>query len=222
MGELIATFRPERALELGCATGAVMQVLFDHGIHAEGLEISRSSYDRAFPEIRDQIHFGDLLTMTLPGDYDFIYGLDLFEHLNPNRLAQYLARLRAHARPGGWLFAVVPALGRDEVFGEVFPLYLPEWPADVDANRPFSALHCDDDGYPMHGHLIWAHTDWWVAQFAAAGFERRPDVERAVHTRYAHHLHDVAPARGSFYLFTAGPPDPATTAAVVERLGTAT
>jgi hypothetical protein len=218
LGDLISNFRPDRALELGCATGAVMRVLADHGIVAEGLEISRSSYERAFPEIRDRIHLGDLLTTTLPGDYDFIYGLDLFEHLNPNRLSQYLERLSSYARPGGWLYAIIPANGHDEVFGEVFPLYLPEWPADVAANRHFSALHCDDDGYPMHGHLIWAHTHWWVEQFERAGFVRQREVERAVHDRYAHHLHDVAPARGSFYLFTAGEPRLDAAASVLDAL----
>jgi hypothetical protein len=204
MADLIAQFRPDRALELGCATGGVMRLLLDHGIVAEGIEISRSSYEQAFPEIRDRIHFGDLLTMSLPGEYDLVYGLDIFEHLNPNKLGEYLARLRAHTREGGWLLANIPALGRDEVFGDRFPLYLPQWQADVDADRHFSALHCDDDGYPMHGHLIWAHTDWWVAQFAAAGFVRQPEIERALHARYRRHLDEVALARGSFYVFTAG------------------
>ena len=78
--------------------------------------------------------------------------------------------------PGGWLFVNIPAFGHDDVFGEVFPVYVAQWEHDIAADRPFRVLHCDDDGYPVNGHLIWAHTTWWVAQFEAAGFVRQPDV----------------------------------------------
>jgi hypothetical protein len=54
----------------------------------------------------------------------------------------------------------------------------------------------------MHGHLIWAHTDWWVAQFEAAGFTRQPDTERELHARFADHFR-MWPARSSFYVFRA-------------------
>ena len=138
--------------------------------------------------MRSRIHLGDLSGLTLPSDYDLVFGLDVFEHLNPNRLAQYLDILHARVVPGGRLFANIPAFGRDEVFGEVFPLYVTDWEHDVTANRPFHVLHCDDDGYPMNGHLIWAHTTWWVEQFQAAGFVREPEAEREIHERFASHF----------------------------------
>jgi hypothetical protein len=138
--------------------------------------------------------------LDLPTDYDLVFGLDVFEHLNPNRLAEYCRVLRARVHPGGWLFANIPAFGHDAVFGEVFPVYVAQWEHDIAANRPFRVLHCDDDGYPINGHLIWAHTDWWVAQFEAVGFVRQPDVERVLHERYADHLR-ATPARRSFYVF---------------------
>jgi hypothetical protein len=151
-----------------------------------------------------------LLGLELPSNYDLVFGLDIFEHLNPNRLDQYLRALHDCVVPGGWLFANIPAYGRDEVFGEVFPVYVAEWQDDIAANRPFRVLHCDDDGYPMHGHLIWAHTTWWIAQFEAAGFARQPTVEIVLHERYADHFL-AAPARRSFYVFraTATRPQPA-------------
>ena len=158
------------------------------------------AYDRAAPEVRARIHVGDLLDLELPSDYDLVFGLDVFEHLNPNRLAKYCDALRARVQTGGLLFANIPAFGHDDVFGEVFPIYVDQWPDDIAANRPFRVLHCDDDGYPMHGHLIWAHTNWWVEQFEAVGFARQPSVERELHERYADHFR-VAPARRSFYVF---------------------
>jgi SAM-dependent methyltransferase len=202
MGELLASLGPRRALELGCSTGGVLAALLEHGIDAEGVEISRMARDHAPPSVRGRIHLGDLLTLALPSDYDLVFGLDVFEHLNPNRLAQYLAALHGRVRPGGLLYANIPAFGYDEVFGEVFPVYVAEWRDDVAANRPFRLLHCDDNGYPMNGHLIWAHTTWWIAQFEAAGFAREETLETELRERYAYHF-DAAPARRSFYVFRA-------------------
>jgi SAM-dependent methyltransferase len=209
MGELLASLEPERALEIGCSSGTVLGVLVGHGVDAEGIEISRMAYDRADPAVRPRIHVGDLLELELPSDFDLVFGLDVFEHLNPNRLAEYCAAAFRRLRPGGHLFANIPAYGRDDVFGEVFPVYVDEWHDDIAKNRPFRVLHCDDAGYPMHGHLIWAHTDWWVAQFERAGFERRPEVERDLHARYADHFR-AAPARSSFYVFRSRPEGPRT------------
>jgi SAM-dependent methyltransferase len=202
MGELIASLEPRRALEIGCSSGAVMSVLARRGVHADGVEISRMAYDRAAPDARAHIHVGDLLDLELSSDYDLVFGLDVFEHLNPNRLARYCEALRARVQTGGLLFANIPAFGHDEVFGEVFPVYVGQWRDDIAANRPLRVLHCDDDGYPMNGHLIWAHTNWWVEQFGAVGFARQQSVERELHERYADHFR-VAPARRSFYVFRA-------------------
>jgi SAM-dependent methyltransferase len=202
MGELIASLEPRRALEIGCSSGAVMSVLARRGVHADGVEISRTAYDRAAPDARAHIHVGDLLDLELPSDYDLVFGLDVFEHLSHNRLARYCEALRARVQTGGLLFANIPAFGHDEVFGEVFPVYVAQWRDEIAANRPFRVLHCDDDGYPMNGHLIWAHANWWVEQFEAVGFARQQSVERELHERYADHFR-VAPARRSFYVFRA-------------------
>lgn len=209
MGELLAAVAPapSRALEIGCSSGTVLSVLRGLGVDAEGIDISRLAYKKAARAIRSHIHLGDLLDAgaDLPSDFDLVYGLDIFEHLNPNRLDRYLSAARDRIGPaGGWLVANVPAYGDDEVFGHVFQVYLPEWFEDVEAGRPFRLLHCDEAGYPMHGHLIWAHTTWWVSKFAAAGFERRPDVERSLQERFAEHL-AAEPARRSLYVFRSMP-----------------
>ena len=202
MAEIIALFSPRHPLELGCSTGGVLRCLLDHGVHGEGLEISARAKRDAFPEVRDAIHLGDLLTAELPAPYDLVFGLDVFEHLNPNRLAEYLHALRAVLEPSGWLFCNIPAFGPDAIFGEVFPLYLPSWAEDAAAGRLFADLHVDAEGYPMHGHLIWASTDWWVGQFESAGFHRQAAVEGAIHQRYDRFLEANAASRKSFYVFS--------------------
>ena len=138
--------------------------------------------------MRDRIHLGDLLDLDLPTDYDLVFGLDIFEHLNPNRLEASTSRQFTAARRRRRVVCGRPAFGTDAVFGEAFPLYLDEWQADLDRGRLFAPVFCDHDGYPLHGHLINASTGWWLARFAAAGFERHPELERPVHERYAEHF----------------------------------
>ena len=101
MGALLAHLGPKRALELGCSSGTVLQVLAEHGVTADGVEISRMAYERATPGVREHIHVGDILTLALPSDYDLVFGLDVFEHLNPNRLGEYLDAWRAACAMAG-------------------------------------------------------------------------------------------------------------------------
>src|SRR6476659_10117244 len=89
MADLVARFAPARALEFGCSSGAVLRALADRGIDGDGVEISSMAYKAAAPEIQARIFLGDLLDLDLPPDYDMVFGLDIFEHLNPNRLARY-------------------------------------------------------------------------------------------------------------------------------------
>jgi hypothetical protein len=214
MAELIANFSPARPLELGCSTGGILYCLLEHGIKGDGLEISARAKRDAYPEVRDGIHLGDLLSADLPGPYDFVFGLDVFEHLNPNRIGEYIDAIAKLLTPTGWLFCNIPAFGADDVFGEVFPLVLPRWREDEAAGRPFSELEVDADGYPMHGHLIWAGANWWVEQFSKAGLHRQPDVERNLHAHYDSFFEANAPARKSFFVFS---PDPSADAAPVRQ-----
>jgi len=207
MAEIMAAFRPERALEIGCASGPVLHYLAELGIAGEGIEISRMAIERASPGVRDRIRQGDLLAVPLAGPFDLVYGLDVFEHLNPNRLADYLARAAALLADGGYLYAAVPAFGDDPVFGLLFPMYVRDWYQDVFLDRSFRLLHADGKGYPLNGHLVWADSRWWVGQFERHGFRRDEAIERAVHARYDRFFEGYAPARKAFYVFAKGGAD---------------
>jgi hypothetical protein len=201
VAEMIASFAPRQALELGCAAGAVIECLDAMGIAAEGVEISSMAIDRAAPSIRPRIHQGDVLALALPSTYDLLFGLDVFEHLNPNRIDRYLARLVEITSEDAFLFCNIPAFGDDPAFGPVFPLYLDGWEQDAAAGRPFSALQVDGRGYPIHGHLTWADWRWWTARFQAHGLERDAEVERALHEKYDGYLSKRSPARKAFFVF---------------------
>jgi hypothetical protein len=217
VAEMIAAFAPARALELGCAAGAVLDRLQSRGVEAEGVEISARAIARASDRVRSRIHRGDLLSLDLPAVHDMVFGLDIFEHLNPNRLDAYLARLAQITREHAWLFCNIPAFGDDEVFGTVFPFYIDDWAADATAARPFRTIHVDELGYPIHGHLTWADASWWVEQFERAGFRREPAIERALHVKYDGYMEKRSPARRAFFVFVKGPAEDRR-ARVVERI----
>ncbi len=205
MAEIVASLsQGGRVLELGCASGAVLEGLALRGLDFSGVDISHMARRMASDAVRDHIYLGDILLMSSEPQYDTIFGLDIFEHLNPNRLDKYLSRLRALLVDGGLLFANIPGFGEDEVFGEIFPRYLREWDVDAATGRPFRYLHVDQEGYPIHGHLIWAESTWWVEQFAKVDLVRRPEIELALHRKYDGHLSVHSPARRCFYVFSAG------------------
>ncbi len=218
MAEALVAFAPQRALEIGCASGAVLECLRELGVHAEGVEISRMALERAFPGIRDRIHVGDLLELRLPESYDLVFGLDIFEHLNPNRLDGYLSRIVGLLDDGGCVFANVPAFGPDPVFGTVFPLYVGGWGAEAAPGRRFSRIPVDEHGYPLHGHLIWADSAWWVARFEAHGLRRETGIEAALHRKYDGYMDKRSRARKTYYVFSKNG-DEARAQAIVARVG---
>ncbi len=202
MADVAARFHPRLVLDVGCSNGAVLKCLKDQGIEGEGVEISRIALDKALPEIREAIHFGDLLTLSLPRRYDLVLGLDIFEHFNPNKLDAYLARIAELVVEGGFVFANIPAFGTDPAFGEIFRIDYAVWDEDVAAGRMFRAVPVDNYGYPKNGHLINADSGWWTRAFERHGFTRRSDIEADLHRSYDAEINRIAPARRSFFVFS--------------------
>lgn len=202
LADIAAEFGPRSVLDIGCANGAVLKCLKDKGIAGEGVEISRMALDKAIPEVRERIHFGDLLDLHLTRSYNLILGLDIFEHLNPRRLADYIKEIYLRTEDGGYLFANIPAYGEDTVFGEIFPVAYRDWEDDIAAGRCFRLIPVDSYGYPKNGHLIGASSDWWVKQFERFGFQRETEMERALHDQFDATMDRVSPARRAFYVFS--------------------
>jgi hypothetical protein len=217
VAEMLSAFAPSAGLELGCASGAVLECLQDLGVEADGVDISAMAIARASERVRPRIHHGDILSLSLPKKYDLLFGLDVFEHLNPNKLDAYLGRLAEVTSEDAFLYCNIPAFGEDPIFGTVFPYYVDGWQADATAGKPFTRLHVDDHGYPLHGHLVWANAAWWAARFAAAGFVRDVEIERAFHRKYGSYMEKRSPARRAFFVF-GKPASAARRAAVLGRI----
>jgi len=200
--EIVSLFEPRTALDFGCANGPVMKCLKDIGIPSEGVDISRLALAKAFPAIRGNIHLGDILDLDLRKRFDFVLGLDVFEHLNPNKLGLYIAKLDSLLEDGGFLFCNIPAFGRDEVFGTIFEVYIQDWERDIAEGRLFSIVHTDASGYPVNGHMIGAGSGWWVGQFERHGLRREIGVEKALHKKYDEAMTRIHVARKSFFVFS--------------------
>jgi hypothetical protein len=216
VAEMIAAFAPAAALELGTAAGAVLECLDDLGLAAEGVEISAMAIAKAADRVRPRIHQGDLLALDLPAKYDLVFGLDVFEHLNPNKLDAYIARMAAITRDDAYLFCNIPAFGADPVFGTVFPFYLEAWESEARGGL-LRTLHVEETGYPIHGHLTWATAPWWVERFAAGGFTRDADIERALHAKYDGYMRKRSPARCAYFVF-GKPGSPARRPEILRRI----
>jgi hypothetical protein len=201
VAEMMAAFAPSAALELGCAAGAVLQCLDAIGIAGEGVEISAMAIAKADERVRPRIHHGDLLTLELPRRFDLLFGLDIFEHLNPNKLDAYIDRIARVTTDDAFLFCNIPAFGADSIFGTVFPFYVNGWADDAAAGRPLRSIHADDAGYPIHGHLAWGDAAWWTRQFEKAGFTREVEIERAFHRKYDAYMEKRSPARRAYFVF---------------------
>ncbi|MFW6123881.1 MAG: DUF4214 domain-containing protein [Acidobacteriota bacterium] len=202
LSDLISQFNPELVLDIGCANGTLMKCLLDKGIKSEGVEISQLCLSKALPEIKENIHFGDILEINLSKKYDFILGLDIFEHFNPNKLSKYIEKLFNVLSEKGYLFCNIPAFGRDSVFGEIFPVYIKDWEQDIKENTLFHTVHTDDYGYPKNGHIIGADSKWWVKQFEAKGFQRQIEIEKELHVKYDRAMENISIARKSYYVFS--------------------
>jgi len=201
MSGLLSSFTDKQYLELGCGNGGTMQGLFSLGKKGIGLDISSFNIKNAFPNIRTSIIKEDLLTFKTDKRFDLIFGLDIFEHFNPNKLHMYIEKISTLLEEGGLCFANIPAYGFDRNFGTIFPIHFLSWHKDVTDGKCFQTIHCDEKGYPINGHLINAHSSWWEKQFLKEGLTRLDDIELAIHKEYDDIYDSISVARKCFYVF---------------------
>lgn len=185
-------------LELGCFTGAVISLLEVAGLDVTGLDVSHLAFVLAYPNIKQHMVFGDLLSAPLTRRYDAVLAMDILEHLNPVKFDAYLDTIAALVADNGYFYLNAPMFGVDDVFGEVFGTYVTQWQLSGDTAY-WRRLDCEPDGWPKHGHLVWASPVWWERQFAARGMVRDRAIERALHDRLAPFFAD-SPARKCLFV----------------------
>lgn len=196
---LVRGLGAKSCLELGCFSGAVISLLERSGIDVAGLDLSHLAFVLAYPNVRDRMIFGDLLSASF-GDrrFDSIIAMDILEHLNPTKLEKYIQRMDTLLSPNGYIYINSPMFGPDEMFGTVFPSYLEEWHQVGDASY-WRDMDCDELGWPKHGHLIWASPAWWEQTFIRCGFVRDRAIEGAIHEKLGAFF-ETSPSRKCFFV----------------------
>ena len=177
-------------LDVGCATGFVVEALRELGVDAVGTDVSQFAIDHAAQGARGHLRYGNLLGR-LPfrdAHFDLVSALETLEHLPPDKVPSALRELRRVTR--SWLVCTIPSFGpndhgpggwfdvkvrpeRLEHYRSLGPTY--EGPV------PYDDLYRDAIGDPIEGHLTIASFHWWTRQFADAGFIRCGATERALH-----------------------------------------
>ena len=75
-------FEARRVLDLGCGPGALMYLLHELGVEADGVDFAPASKDIAPAEVRDRIFIGSAVDVALPDDaYDLVICREVIEHL---------------------------------------------------------------------------------------------------------------------------------------------
>lgn len=97
---------PLRALDYGCGTGKMMELMRGLG-DVQGCDTSPAALDYCRRRGHERL---TLLngTDTPPGEFDLITLLDVIEHVDDDRAL--IARLASHLAPGGRLIITAPAL----------------------------------------------------------------------------------------------------------------
>ena len=206
LSSILKFLKPKSLVELGCGRGDVLFLLdLDHKMRVRGIEFSPDIFKKVWPTLRGKVDYGDVLDVSNQYNkqeitFDTFCAFDLWEHIHPKKLHDYIDSVVALSQKDALFFFNIPAVGEDEVFGEVFPLELEENREKFNQKLPFDYLNAEstDPAIPANGHLIWAPTEWWQKQFEHHGLIRAAELEKNIHQYFDEHLFY---ARKSFYIF---------------------
>jgi SAM-dependent methyltransferase len=148
-------FQPKKVLDLGCGPGALMHLLWELGVEADGIDFAESSRDLATPQVRDRIVVGDVTDPTVkPANaYDLVICREVLEHLTVLQVRRAVANMvRMTSR-----------------FTYVTTRFHPNPDSLLDFNTR-------DDLDPSHITLL--NKDMLRLMFVLEGCRSRPDLER--------------------------------------------
>jgi SAM-dependent methyltransferase len=185
-----------KSLDVGCATGFVVEALMELGFNAWGTDLSFWAVEHAAQGAKGRLRQGDLME-GLPftnGEFDVVTCLEVLEHMEPDMIPTVLSEIRRVTSK--YVVATIPSFG-DNAYGpggwfdvKVRPEKLDEYRAksNYEGPIPYDDIYVDATGKPIEGHLTMASFSWWQKQFEAAGFIRCGTTELLMHrdlARYA-------------------------------------
>ncbi len=146
-------FKAERVLDMGCGPGALMFLLHELGVRADGVDFAAASKNLAPSEVSDRITIGSVVDVDLSSDaYDLVICREVLEHLTVLEVQKAVANIcRISSR-----------------FIYMTTRYHPTPKTLFDVTTEF---HVD----PTHITLM--HMEMMRVLFVLQGFVRRPDLE---------------------------------------------
>jgi SAM-dependent methyltransferase len=106
---------PARLFEIGYGSGALLAQVATAGFDVAGIEVSQAVRQQALSvvpnEYHDRLYFGDFASHPLDGarsEFDVVYWNDVFEHIPPDEIQDFLTRTFELLRPGGCLLTITP------------------------------------------------------------------------------------------------------------------
>jgi SAM-dependent methyltransferase len=146
-------FKPDRVLEVGCATGIVVRNLHQLGIDAVGLDISEYATKHAVAEGVIQASAADI--PFADDSFDLVYGCHCIEHIPPFLIPRAIAeQARVSSK---WVFHVMP----------IWKLGPYQWTYE----ERDQLMQTDTTDLNLEDSV------WWIGKFTDAGLLRyRPDI----------------------------------------------
>ncbi|GAC1543172.1 MAG: hypothetical protein NVS3B12_31560 [Acidimicrobiales bacterium] len=182
------------SLDVGCATGFVVEALRELGVDAKGVDISQYAVDHAALGAAGHIRQGDLRHgLGFPdGSFEVVTALETLEHLPPDEVPKAISEIARVTRK--WVLCTIPSFGpnrngpggwfqvkaRDDRVAYYESLG-PSYPGPL----PYDDIYRDATGEPIEGHLTMASFEWWTEKFADAGMLRCDATERRIHPELA-------------------------------------
>jgi 2-polyprenyl-3-methyl-5-hydroxy-6-metoxy-1,4-benzoquinol methylase len=113
--QLVRGRQKPRVFEIGYGSGALLAAMHEQGIEIAGIEVSGAMHRQACEhlpaECRSRLLVGDFLSHdfgTDAGTYDLVFWNDVFEHIVPDEIADYLTKIYSLLKPGGRLVTITP------------------------------------------------------------------------------------------------------------------
>ncbi|NOZ40932.1 MAG: class I SAM-dependent methyltransferase [Planctomycetes bacterium] len=101
--------------EIGYGSGVMLKEVNDHGFPSSGIEVSTTMRNEAIgvlgENFSDRLLLGDLRDVTkesLPNRPSLLYWNDVFEHICPDEISDYLDKIYELLMPGGQLVTITP------------------------------------------------------------------------------------------------------------------
>jgi SAM-dependent methyltransferase len=108
--EIRDRFRPQKLLDVGCATGHLVKALRDSGVATEGIDFSQWAVDNAVTPV---VQGSALALPWSAGEFDTVVSQDFMEHMHPDDLPAVIAEQVRVLKPGGTIAHLIPFYDSD-------------------------------------------------------------------------------------------------------------